>query len=1800
MPTTSLTITGCILARNEARRIEAAIQSLLGWTEQVIVLDNESGDDTAAIAHRYTEHVFTVPPSEGPSFDGLRNRAIDLAIGDWIFYLDADERVPERLGQALRQLLQERGGDFEALVVPFRHFFCGAWVRNSFGWPGYTRPQLLKKGCFRNGERVHSGVEVQGRTLYFPASDPELAIIHYSYDDLHHYLEKLNRYTDGEAESLLADGHSHSWQAMLAHFVHDWQAYYDLRRAGRDGMHGFVLAFFSAFYRFASRAKLWDLRRQRGDLLVDEPLPLDLREMLEFMAQVVQQGAEPWTQVPSAPPTLRGSNPVVPLLWKAPLFDPSGYADEARTLVLALIEAGEPLSVAPERWGGGEAGLDPAVLSALEERIAPAETAAELFVSHTLAVLQAPPANADFAIARTMFETDRLPAIVPERLNGFDRIWVPSEFNRETFVRSGVDPAKIAVIPGALDAAPFAAEVEPWPVPGDEAFRFLSVFDWMLHKGWDVLLEAFAREFGDDPRVGLILKTWSSNHRSMAAIRAEADTFLRQRLGRGLESFPNIHLWEERLPAADLPRLYRAVHAYVTPTRGEGWCRPLMEAMAAGLPTIATAWSGLTAFHNARVGYSLQYRLMPVSEAGAREVPVYTGHCWAEPDAAELRRLMRQVVANPEAARRKGRAAQKEVAKHYSRRAVAATLQEELRHCRELSLARGTSTAECQPSTPPVPAVARPALPPPTRARPAPQRASLPTPFKPPANPLLRDAAEAVNFCQLLGRPLRVRWEGDQSILSSLALVNREFCLGLLASGDAELTLIEHGTPWHTLSGADDPRFKALFARRDAALSGRPDVTVRHHFPPNWQRPETGRLVVMQPWEYAYLPRAWVAGARQADEVWAYSRFVRDVYARSGVPAEKVRVVPLGVDTACFTPERRVYPLLSQKSIRFLFVGGALDRKGADLLLHAYLRAFGPNDDVCLVVKDMGTRTFYQRQTLGDAFRQAQWDSNAPSVIYRDEDMAGDTLASLYRACTCVVLPYRGEGFGLPPLEGMACGIPAIVTAGGSTDDYCDDTTALRLPARRRSRPDRSVGPFACAGDPWEFDPDPDALVAALRWVRDHPDEVRRRGEAAREYVVANWSWSRAVADLRSRLRELVAPAEPRVSASTTPWHDPITKTAAALVSSTEGGSLTGERRLPNRAERRRSGRKGPLSAASGSRAVGGGRPAPTISLCLIARDEERCLRECLESIRPYVDEMVVVDTGSSDRTREIAREWGARVFEFPWCDDFAAARNASLDQARGDWIFWMDADDVISPECGRQLRELVAQYANRDVAFQMPVQILPKPGQFSPQRTDHVKLFPNRADLRFEHRIHEQILPSVRRAGLQLIYSDLYVVHRNYDTSEAGQQKKRLRDFRLLELDLKDRPDHPFVLFNLGMTYLHATKDFEVAAQYLRRSLDRSDPNDSIVHIAYAMLTTCRVHQADWEAAIQVNEEGRHYHPEDPELLFLAGQIYQQVGRFDEARDTLERLITGRDDPRYRTGDVGLRTYRGWHELGLLFRRMGDPPHCLEVLRRLQREYPFYLPAQLDLAETLVICRELPTAREVLSSIGDAPEIHEEVARLADLLRHAEGERTQAGIAPENRDADCFEFGGRRYPYFRHGYNGAGSNERTVEVALALAALEQADAPTKRVLEVGHVLGHYGATGHTVVDRYETGDGVVTADIAEYVPAEPFDLIVSISTLEHLGWDEEPKEPEKVERVLTQLANGMLAPGGRLLATVPMGYNPHLDRLILEDRTGLRVSFLRRLNEANEWEEVERAAIGHPEYGQPFPHANVVAVLTR
>jgi hypothetical protein len=168
------------------------------------------------------------------------------------------------------------------------------------------------------------------------------------------------------------------------------------------------------------------------------------------------------------------------------------------------------------------------------------------------------------------------------------------------------------------------------------------------------------------------------------------------------------------------------------------------------------------------------------------------------------------------------------------------------------------------------------------------------------------------------------------------------------------------------------------------------------------------------------------------------------------------------------------------------------------------------------------------------------------------------------------------------------------------------------------------------------------------------------------------------------------------------------------------------------------------------------------------------------------------------------------------------------------------------------------------------------------------------------------------------------------------------------------------------------------------------------------------------------------------------------------------------------------------------------------------------------------------------------------------------------------------FVANGIQYSYFVHPYNATWRSERCVEVPIARAFLKSA-RPTDRVLEVGNVLSHYGATSHMIVDKYERALGVLNQDILDHRPPEPYDRILAVSTLEHVGHDEVPQENEKASRALHYLRT-LLNTDGRLLVTCPLGQNPALDEAALAGQAGpVQETFLRRLPTRHEWQEVRR-----------------------
>ena len=374
------------------------------------------------------------------------------------------------------------------------------------------------------------------------------------------------------------------------------------------------------------------------------------------------------------------------------------------------------------------------------------------------------------------------------------------------------------------------------------------------------------------------------------------------------------------------------------------------------------------------------------------------------------------------------------------------------------------------------------------------------------------------------------------------------------------------------------------------------------------------------------------------------------------------------------------------------------------------------------------------------------------------------------------------------------------------------------------------------------------------------------------------------------------------------------------------------------------------------------------MSLCLIVKNEEDNLPGCLGSAADLVDEVIVVDTGSTDATKEIARRYGAKVFDFPWCDSFAAARNESLRHATGDWVFWMDADDRLDEDNRGKLRALFAGLGHDNAAYVMKCLCVPDANGTSTV-VDHVRLFRNRPDVRWTYRVHEQILPAVRRAGGEVRWSDVVIRHTGYQ-DPALRSRKLERDLRILRMEDAERPGDPFTLFNFGQVAQELGRHAE-AIPLLRRSLEKSHPKDSIVRKLYALLAGCHRQLGQAGEALAACWQGRVHYPDDAELLFVEAVLLREKGDLSGAEACLRRSLDAPAAGHFASVDAGLRGYKARQNLAVLCQQQGRPAEAEEQFRRVLEERPDFLPGWHGLAELLLAQKRWDELEEAATRIG-------------------------------------------------------------------------------------------------------------------------------------------------------------------------------------------------------------------------------------
>jgi glycosyltransferase involved in cell wall biosynthesis len=374
------------------------------------------------------------------------------------------------------------------------------------------------------------------------------------------------------------------------------------------------------------------------------------------------------------------------------------------------------------------------------------------------------------------------------------------------------------------------------------------------------------------------------------------------------------------------------------------------------------------------------------------------------------------------------------------------------------------------------------------------------------------------------GPQINLVWEGSQFVWHSLALINREQCLNVLSSGVAELTTIPYESD--QFSADIDPRFAAL-ARTDIRtkaptppeIRSLPYVWVRHQWPPKDEEPKGAYWIINQPWEFSTLRRDFVSLFDKADELWTPSTFSRNSFIRSGIQPEKVQIIPNGIRPSLFTPYGGKHDFQSKtgRKLTFLFVGGTIFRKGIDILLGAFCSAFKNNEAVRLIIKDMGGDTFYKGQTAREYITQLQQQPDCPEIIYMDEYITEEQMAAIYRGCDVFISPYRGEGFSLPTLEAMACGLPVIVTAGGATDDFTDEFTGWHIPAHPLPI-GNTINGYELTGEAFLLEPEQDYLKDLLLDIYEYPEQIASRGINAAYRARKDWTWNKATLKMLSRL----------------------------------------------------------------------------------------------------------------------------------------------------------------------------------------------------------------------------------------------------------------------------------------------------------------------------------------------------------------------------------------------------------------------------------------------------------------------------------------------------------------------------------------------------------------------------------------------------------------------------------------------------------------------------------------------------------
>ena len=299
----------------------------------------------------------------------------------------------------------------------------------------------------------------------------------------------------------------------------------------------------------------------------------------------------------------------------------------------------------------------------------------------------------------------------------------------------------------------------------------------------------------------------------------------------------------------------------------------------------------------------------------------------------------------------------------------------------------------------------------------------------------------------------------------------------------------------------------------------------------------------------------------------------------------------------------------------------------------------------------------------------------------------------------------------------------------------------------------------------------------------------------------------------------------------------------------------------------------------------------PGISLCMIVKNEERSLSRCVKSVKSLVDQIIIVDTGSTDNTVNIAKNLGAEIYNFEWCDDFSAARNESIKYANHQWILLLDADEFLDNNSISEIKKIIKNN-KPPVAFEF--RVLSDTGGQNPNESRVIRMFSNGFGIKFKNRVHEQITSSIKEISAQVLRTNSKIFHDGYNQKHVDQNEKQERNIPLLEQMINEEPDFYYWPYNLGISYMAIGKN-DLGIKFLKKSYDKKlhvNIKAAILNLLGGIYKT----EENWEEVKPVVEKSTKMVKNQFLGHILLAEYYNHIKKYSDATKAIDIILNQYD----------------------------------------------------------------------------------------------------------------------------------------------------------------------------------------------------------------------------------------------------------------------------------------------------------------